>query len=412
MQSTPTAAALPWLIGLRWHAVGGQLAALAVLHFRLHASVPVFPLLVCTLLLAASNIALSVCVKRGMDLGGHAIGYALLFDSIQLTVQLALTGGANNPFAVLYLVEILVAVLTLCVRWIIVIAATSVAGFSVLFAFTRPIVGLSDDARMFGTWIAVVLAIAIVGYLGRVLSSTLKEQAVALERSQRLASHAERLASLGTLAAGAAHELGTPLGTIAVASNELDTLIRESPEEAIEEARAMRDQVERCRAIVARMAGRAGTVIGETPEEMSVAAVLAMVRYHLAESDRGRIRILGDMDLTVKCPVESLAMVLAGIVSNGLQATDNGAPIEVSVSASMTTITFAVRDHGSGIPRDLLPRLGEPFVTTKPAGKGMGRGLFLAQSCATLCSGSLSIDSELHHGTTVCLSLPLEAPAT
>jgi len=374
--------------------------------------VPVVPLLVCTLLLAASNVALSICVKRGTDLGGHAIGYALLFDSLQLTVQLALTGGANNPFAVLYLVEILVAVLTLCLRWIIVIMAASVSGFSLLFAFTHPIVGVSNDAHMFGTWIAMVLAIAIIGYLGRVLSSTLKDQAVALERSQRLASHAERLASLGTLAAGAAHELSTPLGTIAVASNELDTLIRESPEEAIEEARAMRDEVERCRAIVARMAGRAGTVMGETPEHMSVAAVLAMVRYHLSESDRGRFTIVGDMELTVNCPVESLAMVLAGIVSNGIQATNNGAPIEVSVTASTTTITFAVRDHGTGIPKDLLPRLGEPFVTTKPAGKGMGLGLFLAQSFATLCSGTLSIDSEVDNGTTVCLSLPMEAPAT
>jgi two-component system sensor histidine kinase RegB len=340
-------------------------------------------------------------------MGTPGLGAVLLFDAVQLTVQLGLAGGATNPFAVLYLIEILIAVLALSARWIAAVSVTSIAGFSVLFLEHRPIEGLAPSAAAAGTWSAVVLAIGIAAYLGGHIAATLRGQADAVTRGQRLAARAEKLASLSSLAAGAAHELSTPLGTIAIASSELESLIETAPAEAIEEARILRDEVDRCRAILDRMSGRAGSLVGELPEEISAAAVLALARHELAPTDRPRLRVEGDLDRTVRCPVRSCAQVLAGLVANGLQASDAGIPVVVNVRADQRLLRFEVCDEGAGIPPEFLARVGEPFFTTKPPGKGMGLGLFLAQSFAELCSGALEIGPAGRRGTRVSLSLPL-----
>jgi two-component system sensor histidine kinase RegB len=401
-----TAIALPWLVRLRWHAVVGQALAVLLVTAGVGARLPTLPLFASVGVLGLTNALLAVYARR-LDRWPSILGAVLLFDAAQLTVQLALAGGARNPFAVLYLVEILIAVLALTGRWIAAVALTSVGGYSLLFFVYRPIAGLSDEAEQAGRWTALVLAVAVAAYLGGRIASTLRDQARALARSQRVAGRAEKLASLSTLAAGAAHELGTPLGTIAIASSELEALIEQSPEDAIEEARVVRDEVDRCRAILDRMSGRAGAAVGEAPEEINAAAVLAIVRHQLPERDRARVRVEGDLEGVVKCPVQSLAQVLLGLVCNALQASDEAAPIVVRVEARGGALRFAVCDRGCGIPASLLDRVGEPFFTTKPPGKGMGLGLFLAQSFAELCSGSLEIESVEHQGTRVFLTLPL-----
>jgi two-component system sensor histidine kinase RegB len=397
--------ALPWLVRLRWHAVIGQAIAVGVAAW-LGARLPVGALLASVALLALSNAVVASRACRISETGVVGLGAVLLFDALQLTLQLGLAGGATNPFAVLYLVEVLIAVLALRARWIAAVAGTSVVGFSVLFFESRPIEGLSRRAELAGTWVALVLAVAIAAYLGGRIAATLRDQTMALTRSLRLAARAEKLASLSALAAGAAHELGTPLGTIAVASSELESLIESAPAEAIEEARVVRDEVDRCRAILDRMIGRAGTMVGELPEEISAAAVLAMARYQLPAGDRQRVRVEGDIERTVRCPVQSLAQVLAGLVANGLHASADG-PVVVRVRADRRVLRFEVRDEGSGIPSEVLSRVGEPFFTTKPPGKGMGLGLFLAQSFAELCSGELEIGPAEPRGTRVALALPL-----
>lgn len=405
------AAALPWLISLRWHAVVGQTLAVAITAGSLSASTPVGALLALIAALAISNALLSLYARRVADPGMGPLGAVLLFDTLQLTVQLALSGGPHNPFSVLYFVEILIAVLALSARWITAVTAAAIGGFSLLFPLHRTVEGLPPAAESVGEWTAVVLAIGTAAYLGGRIAGTLREQAAALARSQKLAGRAEQLASLSALAAGAAHELGTPLGTIAIAARELEELIDRAPEEALEEARVVRDEVDRCRAILDRMSGRAGAAVGELPEPISAAAVLAIVRHDLGAAERSRVVVEGDLDAEVRCPVQSLVQVLAALVTNGLQASPEGAVVSVGVAAGTRAVRFAIVDRGSGIPTAILPRLGEPFFTTKPPGKGMGLGLFLAQSYAELCAGRLEIDSTEGQGTCVSLVLPRLARA-
>jgi two-component system sensor histidine kinase RegB len=405
-ESEGLAAALPWLIRLRWHAVVGQAIAIGAC-VSLVRGLPVPWLLGSVAVLALSNAILAVGGRRVVAAGTAGVGAVLLFDSAQLTVQLALSGDATNPFAVLYLVEILVAVLVLPDRWIGAVMLACLAGLTLLCSRRGSLEGLSPDVALAGWWTAMALAMTMAAYMGARIAATLRERSDALARSLRLAARAEKLASLSSLAAGAAHELGTPLGTIAIASSELESLIESAPEEAIEEARAVRAEVDRCRAILARMSGRAGAVVGELPEPINAAAVLAMARHQLAAGDRARTRVGGELDCMVRCPAQSLAQVLAGLIANGLQASEDGAPVEVQVRADRGVVRFEVCDRGCGISADVRSRVGEPFFTTKPPGKGMGLGLFLAQTFAELCSGALEIGPGEDRGTRVALSLPL-----
>jgi two-component system sensor histidine kinase RegB len=407
-ESCRASIALPWLVKLRWHAVVGQSLAIAIVSAGFGANVPVRALWSCVAVLALSNAVLAAFTARFADLGARTLGLALVADSLQLTVQLALSGGPSNPFVVLYLVEVLVALLALDARWIGAIAITSIAGFSALFVLGRPIAGLSPAVERTGTWVAVALAIAILAYLGGRLAARIREQEAALARHQKLAARAERLASLSTLAAGAAHELGTPLGTIAIAAGELQRLVEEDPDEALDAAQVVREEVDRCREILGRMTGRAGVTLGELPEEISAAAVIAIACHELSAQDRARVRVEGEVERMVRCPVQSLAQVLAGLVANGLQASPDGGCVVVRVHSnrSASTVRFEVSDQGHGIPPKLLSRLGEPFLTTKPPGQGMGLGLFLAQSFAELCAGTLEINSIEDEGTQVHLTLP------
>jgi two-component system sensor histidine kinase RegB len=399
-------AALPWLILLRWHAVCGQAIAIGACASFVR-GLPVVWLLGSVAVLALSNVILALRGMRPVATRTAGLGAVLLFDCAQLTVQLALSGAATNPFAVLYLVELLVAVLVLPGRWIVTVTLTCLAGFTLLCSRRGGLEGLSPDVLFAGRWTAMALAMTMAAYMGARIAATLRERTEALARSLRLAASAEKLASLSSLAAGAAHELGTPLGTIAIASSELESLIESAPEEAIEEARAVRAEVDRCRAILARMSGRAGAVIGELPEPINAAAVLAMARHQLAAGDRARTRVGGELDCMVRCPAQSLAQVLAGLIANGLQASDDGAPVDVQVRADRGVVRFEVCDRGCGISADIRSRVGEPFFTTKPPGKGMGLGLFLAQTFAELCSGALEIVPAEDRGTRVALSLPL-----
>jgi two-component system sensor histidine kinase RegB len=388
--------------------VVGQSLAIAVVSLGFGVAIPVGALSACVAVLALSNVVLAAFSGRFDELGPRTLGLVLVADALQLTLLLALTGGPRNPFVVLYLVEVLVAVLALDARRVAAIALASVAGFSSLFLLARPVVGLSPAVERSGMWVALAVAVVILAYLGGRLTARLREQEEALARNQRLAARAERLASLSALAAGAAHELGTPLGTIAIAASELPHLVREDPEEALDAVQVVCDQVDRCRTILARMAGRAGAASGEVPEDISVAAVLAMACHELPPQDRARVRLEGDVESKVRCPTQSLAQVLSGLVANGLQASPAGRSVVVRVdsAASARNIRLSVRDQGHGIPASLLPRLGEPFLTTKPPGQGMGLGLFLAQSFAELCAGKLEISSVEGTGTEVTLTLP------
>jgi two-component system sensor histidine kinase RegB len=259
-------------------------------------------------------------------------------------------------------------------------------------------------------WVAFAIAAALIAYFGSRTVHALRDREVQLAQAQRIAAKSETLASLSTLAAGAAHELGTPLATIAVAARELENGLAEQ-RALLADARLIRDALERCRRIVEQMSARAGDTLGEVPESVSLHDVLGELREGIQGPDRARLEVeLGAGAPTeVVVPVRGLVQALASLLRNAFDAAPVAGPVRLSVARDGDRLRFDVEDRGAGIPKEVLERVGEPFFTTKPAGRGMGLGVFLASAFADRWHGRLAIRSEPGAGTRAVLSIPLVA---
>lgn len=398
-----TRTALVWLVRLRWHCVGAQVLALSIARFGLEPALPWVALLGLVIGLALSNAALSVWLRSGRSVSRGSIGGVLLADTAWLTLALALVGGAENPLVVLYVVEVTLAALLLDRWWVMALVLASVVGHGALLVL--PVVRLPLVLPPVATLATLAVVTAINAALAARVVTAFRERQEALLLAQREAAQAEKLASLSTLAAGAAHELATPLGTIAVAATELETLIREAPEEAASEARLIREQVARCKHILESMGSRAGSTAGELPRVLRTGELFELVRRELGPS-AARLLTEGDAGFEWEAPAESLALVLANLVTNGLQASAGDAVVTLSAATTGSCVRFTVSDRGEGIAASVLPRLGEPFFTTKAPGRGLGLGLFLAFRFAKACRGQLQIESLAGAGTLVRLELP------
>ena len=197
----------------------------------------------------------------------------------------------------------------------------------------------------------------------------------------------ERFAAVATLAAGAAHELGSPLGTIAIAAGELARQARALPEqhELAEDAELIREEVGRCRGILDRLQQTAD----DSPRSVSLAEVEAGLRAKLPPYSM-RLKVQVDPGLAaVFAPPQGLIQSLAVLAKNSFDASAAGEPVTLEIRRSGAHVEFTVRDRGAGLEESARLHAGEPFFTTKPAGQGMGLGLFLVRLFAQRLGGRL-----------------------
>jgi two-component system sensor histidine kinase RegB len=268
-----------------------------------------------------------------------------------------------------------------------------------------------------GMWVAFGVAAAFIVYFIQRVRGALAERDAELDAARAASTRHEKLASLATLAAGAAHELATPLSTIAVVAKELERALGAdaAATSTAGDARLIREQVERCRAILAQMAADAGESTGEAPEPVAIATMLEAALADLA--GRGRVAVSvareGAAGAVVRVPARALAQAFRGVVKNALEASAGEVRVEVGRSAEGWRL--AVHDRGTGMTPEVLAHAGEPFFTTKNGdgiGRGMGLGLFLARAVVERLGGGLEIDSVAGRGTIVTLVVPADDAAT
>lgn len=407
--------ALPWIVKLRYGVLFGQTLLLLLTHFVFDVEIPMAWLTIPLALTAASNILLSRIAKA---LGvRRALGLILALDTVSLTALLALSGGPANPFSILYLVQITLSAMVLSKEWTWALGILSIIGFGLLFpAHVRVSIFEGHHTtegfsiHLTGMWIAFAAgALLITVFIGKVSEALRKrEQEVLLLQSQ-LARH-ERLASIVTLAAGAAHELGTPLATIAIASRELENRslkLLKDPNVA-EEARLIRTEVQRCSRILQQMSARGGEPVGESPTKVKVADFMEGLRSEFPPSERNVLQILvAEEELEVTLPASATKQVLTALIKNAVDSSSDGQPISITAEIADPRVLFTVVDSGLGMSPETLNRLGEPFFTTKAPGKGMGLGIFLARVFTERLGGNLAFESEKGRGTKAILELPL-----
>ncbi len=414
---------LEWLVRLRWFAVAGQLLTVLLVSWGLRFKLPLGSLFVLLALEAASNIACIVWARRKRVVRNWALGLVIGFDVLILTALLYLTGGPSNPFSFLYLMHIALAAVVLPAGYIWGLVALSLGCFALLFFLPEWLpeqmqthLSHADQMRMHmqGMWIAFALAAVFITYFVTRVRQSLGERESELARARVLASQSEKLASLATLATGAAHELSTPLSTIAVVAKELErAMISAQLGAAAEDAQLIRREVERCREILQRMAADAGAASDSDNEPLRVRELLDRVMDGLGSNLPVQLEVeTAIADSVLRAPAQATAQALRAVLKNALQASEHASPVRVSARTQQGRCLLEVQDFGSGMSPEILSRAGEPFFTTKGPGDGMGLGLFLARAVVERAGGSVTLDSKPGAGTTAALVLPFATSAS
>lgn len=410
---------LSWLLLLRWGAAAGQAITVLVVWGYLGIELPLATLFLLIGAGAATNAAATLWAGRAVWIPEAAPAFVMLIDVAILTGLLGVTGGPSNPFSTLYLVNIALAAAVLPPRWTWALVVVSIGCFGLLFSIST-----GDHAAMShaahgglglhfeGMFVAFVVSAVFIAYFVQRVTGELALRDSELADAQQARARAERLASLGTLAAGAAHELSTPLSTIAVVARELERNLAaaEGEERAAEDARLVREQVDRCRHILDQMSVDAGEVRGETFVAVDLEELVSESTEGLRGADRLDVVVRSDEPKRVLyVPKRAVAQALRAVTKNALEASPKGAAVEIHAGLDGGEWRIDVRDRGPGMPDDVLSRIGEPFFTTKGPDRGMGLGVFLAQTVLTGLGGGLDYHSRPGTGTTAALRLPVSA---
>jgi len=382
------------LIILRWFAVSGQIAAISVayLYFDLR-----LELGLCFLVIGASVIANLVSVfvfpeNRRLS-ESEAIGL-ILFDILQLAALLFLTGGLNNPFALLLLAPVTISATVLTLRATLFLGAISLLAATGLAFWHLPLQTFSGfehrmpNVLLFGFWIAISVGVVFLAFYARRVTIEMQTMSEALLATQMALAREQKLTDLGGVVAAAAHELGTPLATIKLVSSELMEELTTQPD-LLEDAELIRDQADRCRDILQSM-GRAGKDDLHLKRGPLLAVVKEAADPHI---DRGKTVHFahGPIDdaMQKQPSIYRRPEVVHGL-RNLVQNAVDFAETKVWVDARWTNEEIIVRiaDDGSGYPSHIFGRIGDPFVRrrrnrtegSRPEYEGMGLGLFIAKT--------------------------------
>lgn len=408
-----------WLVRFRWAVVLGGALALAVAWRLLGLEYPIAIVSGALALQVASNVWLAFHVREGYGAKERTLAVIVLLDVLLLTVLLLTTGGPSNPFTISYLVYITLAAVILRAFWTLAVTAACMAGYGSLFvtALRAPFDAHAVHAAMqpamghqVGMWVAFLVAAALTATFVTRIRLALEAREQALQVARRVAARQERLASLTTLAAGAAHELATPLGTIATAAVELELALTSGafPQAIADDARLVRQQVERCRDILDQMSGRADPSVAQMAQPLAAADIVAQALAGMTRTDQAQVRVtIAPQVPSVRLPLEAAARVVRSLIKNALHASTERQPVAVTVDAVDHMVRIRVHDDGVGMTPEILARAGEPFFTTRPAGSGFGLGLFLVRTFANQWQGRFEIASAPQQGTTATLHLPM-----
>jgi two-component system, sensor histidine kinase RegB len=398
------------LVRLRWLAIIGQASAVLGVHFVLGFPLPLSLCLAAVALSAWLNIFLSIRWRKSIRLQETHSGLLLLYDVLQLGVLLYLTGGLENPFSFLFLVPVTISATSLTTRWTIWLGVMAF-GCATFLAFKHyPLPWLPGqrlelpEFYIAGMWTAIICGVVFSAIYARRIAEEARQMSAALSATEMVLAREQRLSALDGLAAAAAHELGTPLATIALVAKELK---REIPKDGpyTEDIDLLISQTARCREILARLSNREA----QTDDMYQRTKMLAMIEdlieplrssevvIAVTSSADGDEKALGPEPVFRRNP--GIAYGLGNLLENAVDFAESR--VEVDAKWAPTQVSITVRDDGPGFHENILDRLGDPFVTTRPgygegtndAGRheGMGLGFFIAKTLLERSGASVSL---------------------
>jgi two-component system sensor histidine kinase RegB len=398
------------LVLIRWVAIAGQAVALLVVHFAFDFRLPLLPAFAVVGCSVVLNLFITLCRRAATRLGEREAALFLGYDLLQLGLLLYLTGGLHNPFAILILAPVTVAATVLSLRPVIALAVFAVAVITLLALWHVPlpwrgVPPMFPSELVLGLWTALVLATVFIGSYTWSVAEEARRLRDAVAATQLALAREQRVSAVGALAAAAAHELGSPLATIAVVAREL---VRDLPTDSphSEDAQLLLSQSERCREILAQLA-RHPDEEGASPYTRLPISALVEAGGALYHDPRVRLIFATTGEPADAEPLVRRSPEIMHGLNNLIQNAVQFARSEVSVTIhwDKTTVTVEVADDGPGFPAHLLGRLGEPYLSTRAGtANHMGLGIFIAQSLLERSGAELIFDNLVDGGAHVVIS--------
>ncbi len=388
----------------------------------------------------AINVYTSMRMQSDEVVSEMEIFTQICIDVFSIAALLYLTGGASNPITWVFLLPVIITAIMLpqAYAWYMVILTTSL--YTMLIAFNIPLPSVEPhipdpsmmmanmesyqmfqhmhemndksyfSLHMFGMWFGFVFSAGLVGFFVVELARTLRVQERSLSKARENALRDERVVALGTLAASAAHDMGTPLGTIAIVSHELE---RDYPShrypELFDKMRIIQDQITRCKEALSVMSATAGEMRAES------GGVIGLIDYLEDVINQWRTHLPGvklsyfldpDVALDAKIIAElTLTHSLINILNNAAEASPIELGVEFHASWDLDFITIKIRDFGLGFPADIVESGGKQPVVSKK--RGLGVGLFLTYSTINRLGGVIKLFNCESGGAIVEITLPL-----
>jgi two-component system sensor histidine kinase RegB len=362
------------------------------------------------------NVGLALRFPMSHRLSDRLTALLLGADILQLAGLLYLTGGLENPFAILFVAPVLISAMALAPGRTLVLGVLAGCAVSALALSHLPLPWYPDAPielpylYRLGFWTAIMLSLAFTGVYAWRIAKEGRDLAQALAATELVLAREQHLSQLDGLAAAAAHELGTPLATITLVAQELD---RVTPKDGpmAEDVALLRDEVRRCRGILAKLTTLSQTAAGPW-------AVMSL--HHLLEeviSPQRAFDVRIETRLDGKGPEPStrrnpgVIYGLGNLLDNALGFAVKTVVVEAAWND--TTVTVRIKDDGKGFPPDILSRVGEPYVTTRgaeveelEAGSGLGLGLFIAKTLLERSGATLSASNRAEGGAMLTVVWP------
>ncbi|MCF7967099.1 ATP-binding protein [Methylobacter sp. Wu8] len=431
---------LKWLFILRNLMILSEVILIVLSVYGLNIRLPEQPLWLVILSIGAVNVYTSMRLQTEDPVTELEIFSQLVIDVCGITALLYLTGGASNPITWVFLLPLIITAIMLhqSYAWYMVILTTSM--YTALMAYNIPLPSIEphmpnpemrySDAKnyellqhvhsmndsqyfnlhIFGMWFGFVFSAGLVAFFVVELAKTLKAQERSLAEARENALRDERVVALGTLAASAAHDMGTPLGTIAIVSHELE---QEYPTHRFpdlhEKLLIMQQQIDRCKTALSVMSASAGEMRAESGRAMLLTdyidEVINQWRTH-KPTVKLSFFINPEVETQAKIIAElTLTHSIINILNNAAEASPSEKGIEFHASWDLDHVVIKIKDFGPGLPPELIDFAGKQPVVSKK--RGLGVGLFLAYSTINRLGGKINFYNSEAGGACVEIILPL-----
>ncbi len=404
------------LTHLRWFAVLGQFVTILAVHFWLGVHLPILPMMAVLAGLVALNVVTLIVIAGRHAVANWELLLALLVDLAALTSQLYMSGGASNPFAPIGLLQVVVGAVLLEAWSSWFLAAMHSWAFGLLALRSRPLelplehTSSLAPIHIFASWLNFVLvAILLVFFVTRI-GRNLRMRDASLAEMRQQAAEEDHIVRMGLLASGAAHELGTPLASLAVIVGDW----RKRPDFAAnrslsEDIAEMQVAVARCKEIVGGILYASGEARSEGLERVTLRKFIKSVADQWDTQHPGLLRLDDRLSENPTIAADrTLAQIVTNVLDNAWEA--DASVVEVIAETRKGSLHLTVHDDGSGFPAEMLHALGTPYHSSKNR-RGAGLGLFLAVNVMRKLGGSIEVRNGRNRGAFVTLSIPLDALA-